>query len=111
MKLPGIGVNWLATVEHGTTGTFQVRMNRLLENQVVVICDYQLMPGSHCRLGLRLPGSGGTGKPNVVQGKCQVLETVLSGMGFRSALKWLEIEDGSEAMLWNHARRDYVEQA
>lgn len=110
MNNPGIRVNWPAAIVLGEKSVLQGRLSRLGEKQVVVDCDYQLAPGSQCRLALMLPGRNEAGKPSLVQGSCRVVESVLSEKGFRNGLKWVEIEAENEALLWRHARRDYVEQ-
>lgn len=106
MNCNGVRVDWPAAIVLGGERILRGRLSRLCEMKVVVDSNYQLAPGSQCQLALMLPNQGGARKQHVVQGRCRVIETVLSEMRFRSGMEWLELEARGEELLWRHARRD-----
>lgn len=100
MEDESIRASWRAAIVPGNGGrVIYGRSNRVGKSNVVVGVDQNLKPGFRCNLALMLPKSRPDMAEQIIQGRGEVVMSVLSSMQFQVTVKWLDLDGNSEGLL------------
>lgn len=75
------------------------RSNLVGRSKVIVGVDHNLRPGHRCNLALMLPKSRPDMAEQIIQGRGEVVTSVLSSMQFQVTVKWLDLDGEGEELL------------
>lgn len=96
----GIRTSWRAAIVLGEgERVIHGRARRVGRSVVTVGTEHSLRPGYRCTLALILPRGTPGAAGQVVEGKAEVVVSVLSGMQFDITVKWLEMDDYCRRLL------------